>query len=472
MLKKSFLIIVSLFCGVGLAKADMYAVSNIHVDVTAQNATIAREQGLNDAQEKAFYKMLDRLTLFKDMEALPVLTSEDILNLVQDFSVSNEKTSSVRYIADVDVQFNPEAIQTFFQEYQVPYVTSAAERSVVFPLYRESPASAPLLWQDTNPWARTLSQVSKKSDLVPFIVPLGDLDDMSVISEDNWTNEDTDITPLLNRYQSASALVIELTVLKNENALKVFIYPFHNKKSDIGEMSLTEPINAPMPEVLRRAAERAVYLLEQAWREKNAVRFDNPTKLSVRVNIQNLAEWIAIRKRLDKIKLIKQYVVKALRKDQAEIEIFYAGQIAPFKDALKKEELFLSQAPEDTWLLRNIKDVPLAELNADNATAQQSPAPIEQEIPVLEDTVSNEGDVVAQTDQQYIPPQENNEQIRTFDPILYQSIEESQPESLQMLEEMKANALPGTSDNQPQPATPATLAPTAPAPSTPVKTQE
>ena len=237
-------------------------------------------------------------------------------------------------------------------------------------------------------------------------------------------------------------------------------------------MSLTEPINAPMPEVLRRAAERAVYLLEQAWREKNAVRFDNPTKLSVRVNIQNLAEWIAIRKRLDKIKLIKQYVVKALRKDQAEIEIFYAGQIAPFKDALKKEELFLSQAPEDTWLLRNIKDVPLAELNADNATAQQSPAPIEQEIPVLEDTVSNEGDVVAQTDQQYIPPQENNEQIRTFDPILYQSIEESQPESLQMLEEMKANALPATSDMPAQPAAPATLAPTPSAPSTPVKTQE
>ena len=67
------------------AKADMYAVYDIHIDVTAQNATIAREQGLNDAQEKAFYKMLDRLTMYQDMEALPVLTSEDILNLVQDF---------------------------------------------------------------------------------------------------------------------------------------------------------------------------------------------------------------------------------------------------------------------------------------------------------------------------------------------------------------------------------------------------
>ena len=363
MLKKLFFIFALLFCS-KLAVADMYAVHNMHVDVTAENATIAREQGLNDAQEKAFYKMLERLTLFKDMENLPVLTNEDILNLVQDFSVSNEKTSSVRYIADVDVQFNPEAIQTFFQEYQVPYVTSVAEKSVVLPVYRASENAAPLLWKDTNPWSLVLSKASETSDLVPFVVPLGDLDDMEVISEDNLKDEGAlDITPILDRYQSKNALIVELTVLKKENALKVFIRPFQNKKGFIEELGMTEPINAPMPEIFKRAAERTVYLLEQAWREKNAVRFDNPTKLFVRIDIENLAQWIAIRKRLDHIILIKQYIVKALRKDHAEVEIFYAGQLDAFQDALRKEELFLSPTnDEEMWLLRNLSNVSQEEL--------------------------------------------------------------------------------------------------------------
>lgn len=413
MVKKFFVFFMFLVAGSNLANADMYAVHNMHVDVTAQNATEAREQGLNDAQEKAFYKMLDRLTLFEDMENLPVLTNEDILNLVQDFSVSNEKTSSVRYIADVDIQFNPEAIQTFFQEYQVPYVTSVAEKSVVFPLYKASNEDKPLLWKDSNPWSSVLSKVSSTSDLVPFVVPFGDLDDMAVISEDNLENEKSlDITPILNRYQSKQALIVELTVLRKENALKVYIRPFQNKDGFIGEMGLTEPINAPLPEVFKRAAERTVYQLEQAWREKNAVRFDNPTKLFVRINIQNLAEWIAIRKQLDHVVLIKQYVVKALRKDQAEVEIFYAGELDAFQEALKKENLSLSPTNEEgIWLLNSV-EAPVKE------ETKEQIVPEVQQIPSENETTAE--------------PQE--EVIHTFDPVLYQSLN-TQDESIQLLED-------------------------------------
>lgn len=421
MLKKLLFILALLFCS-KLALADMYAVHNMHVDVTAENATIAREQGLNDAQEKAFYKMLERLTLFKDMENLPVLTNEDILNLVQDFSVSNEKTSSVRYIADVDVQFNPEAIQTFFQEYQVPYVTSVAEKSVILPVYRASEKAAPLLWKDTNPWSLVLSKAAETSDLVPFVVPMGDLDDMEVISEDTLQDEGAlDITPLLNRYQSKNALIVELTVLKNENALKVFIRPFHNKKGFVEELGMTEPINAPMPEVLKRTAERTVYLLEQAWREKNAVRFDNPTELFVRINIENLAQWIDIRKRLDHIILIKQYVVKALRKDHAEVEIFYAGQLDAFQDALRKEELFLSPTDnENVWLLRNLSNVSQEEIQ--NQKSQYKQPEEEKELPVLDETVTQED-------------------IHTFNPVLYQSLD-NQSESVELLKDSQNDIAP------------------------------
>lgn len=434
-MKKSFFTLLFLL-NIFSARADMYAVYDIHVDVTAQNATIAREQGLNDAQEKAFYKMLDRLTMYQDMEALPVLTSEDILNLVQDFSVSDEKTSSVRYIADVDVQFNPEAIQTFFQEYQVPYVTYAAERSVAFPLYKENETAQARLWDDANLWAKALSEVSTTSDLVPFIVPIGDLDDMALVNETALLTPDIlDLKPILSRYQSSGAFVMELSVLKTKNVVKVNIRPLQNEQSIIGELALTEPINAPLPEVLKRAAQRTVYLLEQAWREKNAVRFDNPTKLPVRINIQNLGEWIAYRKRLDKITLIKQYVVKALRRDQAEIEIFYAGSLQAFQESLKKEDLFLSSFDKDTYLLRDIKDVPLEELNPE-------PQKTELQQPVADDVILNVQEIsdeeIASITAQVEP---QTEPIRTFAPVLYQSLDIN-PETEQMLLEMKQNIQP------------------------------
>ena len=345
--------------------ANMYLVRDIPVDVTDENATIAREKAITGAQERGFYQLLERLTLPSDMKDLPVLTTEDMLNLVQDYSVANEKTSSVRYIADVSVQFNPEAIQTFFQEYHVPYITSAADKSLIFPVYRPDASSDVYLWQEDNPWLQVWQNEVFNSDLVPLVVPIGDLTDRASISEDSLSDEmNVDMTPLYRRYQALSALMVEAAVNKDLHQVKITIRPFQNERSYVGVISFFEPLDAPLKTVLKRAGHRVIPMLEKKWREQNAVRFDNPSSLVTIVPIQNLAEWIQIRERLDQIKLIKQYVVKAVRKDQAQIEIFFAGDLIPFLQTVQREGLFLSPASGDLWQLRDLKDVPTEEMNA------------------------------------------------------------------------------------------------------------
>ncbi len=464
MFKKCFLLVVFMVSALSFtARADMYAIYDIHVDVTAQNATKAKEQGVTEAQEKAFYKMLERLTLPSNVAALPVLTTEDILNLVQDFSVSHEKTSSVRYIADVDVQFNPEAIQTFFQEYQVPYVTSVADKSVVIPVYFEQPNAPALLWQDRNPWGRILAQAASTSDLVPFVVPVGDLDDMAVLNENNWANEsELDLTPMMQRYKTTNALVAEMTVLREQNMVRLTLRSFQNKDGFLEAFTIFEPIDAPLPAVMRRMADKMVQNLEQRWREQNAVRFDNPTELEVSVHIQNLAEWIAIRKKLDNIKLIKQYVVKALKRDEAEIEVFFAGDLKPFKAALRKESLFLSPLGESGWRLRDLKDVPEAEIIASdnqdklelnafekNASAEQTDqnVPATASVDALEPSLNIPEDFTTFTQEKVSAITDND--VKTFDLSLYQQVER-QPETLQMLEEMRQQQMKEKSNDENQ----------------------
>ena len=415
------------------AWADMFLVRRIPVDISADNATHARELAMQEAQEKAFYKMMNRLTLPEDLENLPMLSTEDIINLVQDISVSNEKTSSVRYIAQVDVQFNAAAMQTFFQEYQVPYVTEPAPRSILLPVFKESKTARPQLWSDRNPWLLAWSKTAGYSDLVPLVIPMGDLEDMAVISEDTLTEApNTDITPLLKRYRATDALIMEAIVDSTLHQVKVIIQPNTPSKSPFGTLTFQVPINATLPVVLQNAADQAVQLLEQKWREKTAVRFDNPTSLTVVVPIQNLAEWIEIRGRLDEVKLIKQDVVQAVRRDQAQIEIFFAGNLAPFLDALRREGLFLAPTGEDLWSLRDIKDVPPEEINA-------------LIVPSVSTDMKTEPlpDVSAQPtdDPVILPAAEPASVIRPMNTQLTTPIQSiTQPESLQMLEEMHQTA--------------------------------
>ena len=422
-MKKAFLFLLAFISGRCLpAWADMYAVENIPVDVTAENASMAKEQAVLEAQEKAFYKMLERLTLASDMESLPALSNEDILNLVQDFSVANEKTSNIRYMASVTVQFNPEAIQAFFQEYKVPYITSVAEKRLIIPMIKKEGDVAFQSEVENNAWYNAWKDVVPKSDLVPLVLPSGDADDAPFLTKEAFTHEyDLDMAPLLEKYKASKVLILEAVINNEDGSVKISARPFQNEKDTFADMTLTEPFNASLDNVLKRAAERTLYLLEQRWREKTAVRFDNPTLLSVVVPIQNLGQWITIRAQLDNVKLIKQYLVKAVRKDKAQIELFYAGSLPDFIENLKQEGLFLDQVENSTeWRLRELNNVP-----AEERTAQ-----------ISEETLSEQPvDVEEDIDEENIVPTEKTPSIQ---PMVFERemgiVSQTQPETFEILD--------------------------------------
>ena len=116
-----FKILLSLFLIFSFSsQADIFTISDIKVDVTDKNATIAKNKAMKNAQNTAFTKLLNRITLLPNGKEMPVLTEDEIVNLVQDLSVSDEKTSSVRYMASVNVRFNANEVQNLLQQNELP----------------------------------------------------------------------------------------------------------------------------------------------------------------------------------------------------------------------------------------------------------------------------------------------------------------------------------------------------------------
>ena len=71
-----------------------------------------------------------------------------------------------------------------------------------------------------------------------------------------------------------------------------------------------------------------------------------------------------MKKRLKKIELIKKYDVKAVRRDQAQVEIFFVGDLKPFLEKLKDDGLFLAPSQNGLWSLRDISEVSQEEMDS------------------------------------------------------------------------------------------------------------
>ncbi len=96
-------------------KAQIITVPGVQVSVTAESAAAAREKALDQAHSLALQALL-RDNYPEKSGALP--PSDEILNMVKDFSIDREKTTPTSYTASLTFQFDKPQVEAWL--YQEP----------------------------------------------------------------------------------------------------------------------------------------------------------------------------------------------------------------------------------------------------------------------------------------------------------------------------------------------------------------
>eukprot|EP01093_Parvamoeba_rugata_P018539 TRINITY_DN792_c0_g1_i5.p1 TRINITY_DN792_c0_g1~~TRINITY_DN792_c0_g1_i5.p1 ORF type:complete len:250 (-),score=59.98 TRINITY_DN792_c0_g1_i5:50-799(-) len=190
---------------------DIFTVTGVHVDESAETAAAAREKALEIGQRKAFEEVIARLTLPEDRAGLQMPAGSEITNMVRDFGVSNEKTSSVRYIADMTVRFKDDELRRFLRFRDISFAELQSKPVMIVPVYRTS--GYVTLWDDPNPWRDVWARNVATSGLVPIKAPIGDLTDIGTVSAEQAENGSMErLAALAKRYGADVAVVASADV--------------------------------------------------------------------------------------------------------------------------------------------------------------------------------------------------------------------------------------------------------------------
>ena len=344
----------------------MYLVKKIATDVTAESAMAARENALVQAQEKAFYILLNRIALPPAGGDFPVLTAEEIINFVKELRIENEKRSKVRYMASVSVLFDEKMIKEFLLKNELSFIASPSKPILILPVYTDENERSLLLFNDRNVWFSFWKSTPPDSPVVPLVVPFGDLEDMTLLSPDALNRPyDIDIKPLLEKYNASEAFVLKAVYHNDKKLLDIEVYPFLHGKTELTEFSFLESVNVPFQKIMQQSAEKIIFQMEEFYRSQNALRFDAPSSFVAVLPLEGLSDWMQMRGRLDKIRAIKQYILQAVKKDKAQIEVFYAGNLKMLSDNLKEEGLFLFPQNGDFWVIKKTEKATPEELKKD-----------------------------------------------------------------------------------------------------------
>lgn len=323
-----FLVLLGLSLAGPASAADLLSASLV-IDATAQSAAQAKEKALQEGQQQAFRRLLESMTIEADRARLPHPANWQ--DWLADFSVDQEKTSAVRYLAILTVRFKAQPVRNLLRQANIPFAETVSKPVLVVPVFIQSGRG--MLWDEDNLWLKTWQERPRLSGPVPVLAPVGD----------SWDRQAYDVgadkerlDSLGRRYGTAQTILAEAR--PSANGLDVrLVYPGGQASSF--SVSQAKESSATL---YRKAADTAALQIEELWKRQNLVSHESSGALLVTVNFGGLAEWLKIREKLERIALVRRQEVLELARNQATLALHHAGDVNQLRAALAQADLLLS----------------------------------------------------------------------------------------------------------------------------------
>mgnify|MGYP002885587374 CR=1 FL=1 len=360
---------------------NIYKVTKIEVDRTADTAADARQQAIIEAHGQAFNRLLARLVPADQLTVLTIPTHAEIVPMVQSFGIDQERTSRVRYIGNLSFHFRRMEVRQFLRSAGVTFAETKSKPMLVLPVLDS--IGAKLLWDAQNPWFDAWNALPRSSGLVPLKLPVGDLIDIRDLSAEQAATGDTlQINTIGERYGAATVVtaeaVVELSTVSGHRNVSVTTRYFGGPWADRTDVRVFRiEDNESDSDALGWIALKISQQIEEDWKLDNILQLDNSNNLIAGVWLDNLQEWVEMRRRLSDVALIHNIELGTISRTKATIRLKYFGNLGKLRTALTQYDLLLKRGTVN-WILQ------------DAQTKNKAPQPLVETSPEKLPTPSSE----------------------------------------------------------------------------------
>lgn len=341
---------------------DIFEVRGVPVDVTAETAAKAREQAIAEGERAAFQRLLRRLTLKGDHARLPNPSRDEISSYVRDFSVAQEKSSSVRYIASLNVRFKAREVRNLLQFHSLSFAETISKPLLLLPVLQSAGTS--LLWDDPNPWREVWQKRPRSTDsLVPLVLPRGDLADVATLGAEQAIGGDRQrIAAMAGRYGTTDTLVAVASVRppvgSQVPAVDVALIRYDRGSDRAPPKSplttFTPAASESFEALLKRVVAELTEQIEETWKRNNLLQFGNKAVMAVTIPLESMADWLALRQKLGGVAVVSQVELVLISRDEVRANLHYIGEADQLTLALQQADLRLAR-DGDAWVLQPLR---------------------------------------------------------------------------------------------------------------------
>lgn len=305
---KKILILLFVLCFSVGARADLFVVNQVEVSAVADSGVKAKEAALLQGGQIAFNRLLRRVALGVDPDALPVLAPEDISNFIADVVINEEQTTPTKYTGSLSFSFNEAAIKTFLQGQNISFLTQEPPVLMVWPIWKQDGVVQPMRVE--NPLYGAVQRLAGEPGLFELKVP--DLSDERVtVLSDMGIQDWAVLKSIAKANQAAGVLVVFVESMGGFYQLSAHVIPAGLMMVSPIEMRVTGGGDAGV--LMDRLLAQVNLQLADYWRAQQLQNKDMVSALELAVPVLDLNEWQHIYQALKTVAALDQMTVSAVK---------------------------------------------------------------------------------------------------------------------------------------------------------------
>ena len=195
-----------------------------------------------------------------------------------------------------------------------------------------------------NSW----NEDEKETDLIEYILPAENIDDILLIRKYQNSLESIDVKKILSKYDIKDYIFL---IINSENdTYKIFLKGLTSGNEVIKSFALSttnKNIEVRKKELIKKIKTE----VSETWKSQNLIDVRTPSFLNIFLDIKKNDDLLNLQRVLNKIELIQKHSVMELNKDYARIKIRYIGEISKIKSKFTEQKIKINIV-DNQWTLR------------------------------------------------------------------------------------------------------------------------
>ncbi len=314
----STIIILFILSTKSFCEENVFTINNVKVKGTI-DLNFSRDKYLNKAFLTSFEILMNKILLTRDLKKVSNLKLKEIKNLISSFQILEESYRKDVYRANIRIVYNENKIKNFLSQKNISFSQTENITAVFFPVLI---INNEIVDFNENFFYEEWTKVEIKNELINFILPLEDLDDISKITEMKDKIEELNVEALVNKYNVKNYVFALMNY--HDNRLNIYL------KTNFNNNNISKNISYEVNNINDKSILNSILLdlklkITDLWKEENLINVLMPLSIKIKFQHTNLENLDKLRNTFYKISIIDKYILEEFNINNSYYKIYYFG---------------------------------------------------------------------------------------------------------------------------------------------------